>query len=55
MLVLPDGNTTIIIQGRQRFKLGEALQEEPFLKATYQVIEEEENITEDEMKAITSS
>ena len=55
MLVLPDGNTTIIIQGRQRFQLVEALQEEPFLKASYTVIEEEEDITEDEMKAITSS
>ncbi|WP_421876038.1 endopeptidase La [Marinoscillum sp.] len=55
MLVLPDGNTTIIIQGRQRFRMGNPVQEEPFLKASFKVIEEEENITEDEMKAITSS
>lgn len=55
MLVLPDGNTTIIIQGRQRFRLGEGIQEDPFMKARYQVIEEDENITEDEMLAISSS
>ncbi len=55
MLVLPDGNTTIIIQGRQRFQLGAAIQEEPFLKASYTVMSEEEDITEEEMMAITSS
>ncbi len=55
MLVLPDGNTTIIIQGRQRFALGSAIHEDPFLKASYRVIEEKDDITEDEMKAITSS
>lgn len=55
MLVLPDGNTTIIIQGRQRFALGSAIHEDPFLKASYNLIEEKDDITEDEMKAITSS
>lgn len=34
MLVLPDGNTTIIIQGKQRFELNELVQETPYLKAT---------------------
>ncbi len=33
MLVLPDGNTTIIIQGKKRYKITEVLQETPFLKA----------------------
>jgi len=33
MLVLPDGNTTIIIQGKKRYKIAEVLQETPFLKA----------------------
>jgi ATP-dependent Lon protease len=33
MLVLPDGNTTIIIQGKNRFTIKEFLQEEPYLTA----------------------
>lgn len=33
MLVLPDGNTTIIIQGKNRFVVKEFLQEEPYLTA----------------------
>src|SRR5258705_4339432 len=33
MLVLPDGNTTIIIQGKNRFAVKEFVGEEPFLSA----------------------
>ncbi len=33
MLRMPDGNTTVIIQGKKRFELGEILQTEPYLKA----------------------
>jgi len=33
MLKLPDGNTTIIIQGRQRFKIKDVVQEDPYIKA----------------------
>lgn len=33
MLVLPDGNTTIIIQGKNRFHVTEFVQEEPWLSA----------------------
>lgn len=33
MLVLPDGNTTIIIQGKNRFLVNEFVQEEPYLTA----------------------
>jgi len=33
MLVLPDGNTTIIIQGKNRFSITEFLQDEPFMTA----------------------
>src|SRR4028119_664514 len=32
-LVLPDGNTTIIIQGKRRFQMTEVLQEDPYLIA----------------------
>jgi ATP-dependent Lon protease len=40
MLVLPDGNTTIIIQGKNRFAIKEYLQEEPFLTAKIELPEE---------------
>ncbi len=33
MLVLPDGNTTIIIQGKNRFPIKEFVQEDPYLTA----------------------
>lgn len=34
MLQMPDGSTTVIIQGKKRFQLKEQLQSEPYLKAT---------------------
>ncbi len=40
MLVLPDGNTTIIIQGKQRFKIVERVKEEPFMKAKVKYLED---------------
>ena len=33
MLVLPDGNTTIIIQGKRRFEMVEPIQQDPYLTA----------------------
>ncbi|HAC24456.1 MAG TPA: endopeptidase La, partial [Cytophagales bacterium] len=38
MLVLPDGNTTIIIQGKARFSVLEYLSEEPFLLARHELM-----------------
>ncbi len=40
MLVLPDGNTTIIIQGKQRFVIKERLKEEPYMVASVTYIED---------------
>lgn len=42
MIVLPDGNTTIIIQGKQKFEVKEVTQEDPFLIATYIELNEQE-------------
>ncbi|MDX1627448.1 MAG: endopeptidase La [Fulvivirga sp.] len=39
MLVLPDGNTTIIIQGKSRFEIDQVVQEEPYLSATIKLLE----------------
>ncbi len=38
MLVLPDGNTTIIIQGKRRFEMAEVLQQDPYLTARINLI-----------------
>lgn len=40
MLVLPDGNTTIIIQGKKRFKVEGFEQEEPYITAKVNYLEE---------------
>lgn len=40
MLVLPDGNTTIIIQGQARFKIEEVTQEDPYLTARVSLCKE---------------
>jgi ATP-dependent Lon protease len=41
MLVLPDGNTTIIIQGQRRFQVEEIVSSEPFFSARIKVLEED--------------
>ncbi|GAB1445839.1 endopeptidase La [Flammeovirgaceae bacterium] len=38
MLVLPDGNTTIIIQGKNRFSVKEFLSEDPYLTAHVELL-----------------
>ncbi|MDA0194096.1 MAG: endopeptidase La [Bacteroidetes bacterium] len=40
MLVLPDGNTTIIIQGKKRFGIEGILHEDPYLTARVRLIDE---------------
>ena len=34
MLRMPDGNTTVIIQGKRRFELRDVIQTEPYLRST---------------------
>ena len=34
VLKMPDGNTTVIIQGKKRFKVSEVISEKPYLKAS---------------------
>lgn len=56
MLVLPDGNTTIIIQGKKRFKLESIIQEEPYITASYQLISEKfPDKNKKETKAVVQS
>ncbi len=55
MLQMPDGNTTVIIQGKNRFKLGEQTQTEPYLKATVEKFEEIRPKVDKEFKAMVAS
>lgn len=56
MLVLPDGNTTIIIQGKNRFSIKEFLQEEPYLTARIELQPEHaEKASSKETKALSQS
>ncbi len=56
MLVLPDGNTTIIIQGKQRFEIKDQLNEEPFMTAKVNYLEDKfSSKNKKETKAILHS
>lgn len=56
MLVLPDGNTTIIIQGKKRFQVEEFIQEDPYVTAKYKLITEKfPDKNKKETKAIVQS
>jgi ATP-dependent Lon protease len=41
LIKMPDGGTTIIIQGRKRFKIEEITTDDPYFKAKIKVLEEE--------------
>lgn len=56
VLQMPDGNTTVIIQGKQRFKLVELVDSEPYLKAKVERFDEDKpKVSSKEFKALISS
>ena len=56
VLKMPDGNTTVILQGKKRFEIENFTQEEPYLKAKIkEVAEERPNKKDVEFKAIVES
>ncbi|HEY1062450.1 MAG TPA: endopeptidase La [Daejeonella sp.] len=55
MLQMPDGNTTVIIQGKQRFRLNEEVQSDPYIKASIQKFEEVRPKADKEFKALMAS
>tara|TARA_B100000927_G_scaffold106669_1_gene86307 strand:+ start:11745 stop:14177 length:2433 start_codon:yes stop_codon:yes gene_type:complete len=40
VLKMPDGNTTIIIQGKKRFKVNNIIEEKPYMKASIESVED---------------
>ncbi|MCY4781497.1 endopeptidase La [Sphingobacterium sp. UT-1RO-CII-1] len=56
ILQMPDGNTTVIIQGKQRFKIEEIVSTEPYLKGRVErVPEDKPKVSSKEFKALISS
>ena len=56
MLRMPDGNTTVIIQGKKRFRIKEFTQTEPYYKANTERFEETRpDKNDEEFQAIVSS
>lgn len=56
MITLPDGNVTIIVQGRQRFEIKTILHEEPYLTAEVKAIDDSfVGPTKKESKALLQS
>ncbi len=56
VLQMPDGNTTVIIQGKKRFEIAEVLTKDPYITATVRETKEERPIAKDkEFLAIIDS
>jgi len=56
ILQMPDGNTTVIIQGKKRFLLKEMIQTEPYFKAVVEEYDKAENLVRNkEFRALISS
>ncbi len=55
ILRMPDGNTTVIIQGKRKIRLGEEISNEPYLRAKVTAIEIKEEKSDKELKALISN
>ena len=56
VLTMPDGNTTIIIQGKKRFEIEQVISEDPYIKAKIKKVKEEKSIQDtSEFSAIVES
>ncbi|MEY3342508.1 MAG: endopeptidase La, partial [Bacteroidota bacterium] len=47
MLRMPDGNTTVIIQGKRRFQVDEIIEQEPYLKARITPLSDKKHSTKE--------
>lgn len=52
---MPDGGTTIIIQGRRRFQINAITSEEPYFKATINLLEDEQAQHDEHFSVMTAS
>ncbi|KAA9041307.1 endopeptidase La [Ginsengibacter hankyongi] len=55
LIKMPDGGTTVIIQGKKRFKIDEITTDDPYFKAKITVLAEEELKNDNDFDAMVSS
>ncbi|MBY0478722.1 MAG: endopeptidase La [Chitinophagaceae bacterium] len=55
LIKMPDGGTTVIIQGKKRFKINSITSEDPFFKAAIEVLKEEPTPEDENFKAVAGS
>jgi len=55
LIKMPDGGTTVIIQGRNRFKINSIVSESPFFKARIEIIADTESPKDEDFAAYVST
>jgi len=55
VIKMPDGGTTVILQGKRRFKVGAMTTDDPYFKATVQLLQEEEAPRDQDFEAYVSN
>lgn len=55
VLKMPDGNTTVIIQGKKRFQIDEIITDKPYFKAKIKPVEDISNSSNKELVAVVDS
>ena len=55
LIKMPDGGTTIIIQGKKRFQMLALVEEEPYFKARINVLPDDDKLQDEDFDAYTAS
>ena len=55
LIKMPDGGTTVIIQGRNRFKIQSIISDSPYFKAAIEVLKDEESPKDEDFAAYVSN
>ncbi len=55
LIKMPDGGTTVIIQGKKRFRINMLTSDDPFFKASIEVLQEEPTPEDENFKAVAGS
>ncbi len=55
LIKMPDGGTTVIIQGKKRFQMGSILSEDPYFKAQILILEDEDAPKPDDFEAYVAN
>jgi ATP-dependent Lon protease len=55
LIKMPDGGTTVIIQGRKRFRMKKVVMDEPYFRANIEILEEDNIVNDEHFDATVSS